>query len=138
MNKITDEEIQLKQLKQFRSAFLLQDTLILLFLGFTWASKGINALYSSPLFSIFLLTLMVFALQNYGLSREMDDRTTPLKKALAIGLLVVIVLLALSAVLHFLLSGRLEGISIAFLLLFTAYFAVTVAFLLYEKFRKKD
>ncbi|MCX2825918.1 branched-chain amino acid ABC transporter substrate-binding protein [Bacillus pseudomycoides] len=105
MKKIKDERLILQNLKNVRIAFLFQTIGILGILGYIGFYEGIDQITKSPLWLLFLLTSILLAYLQMGISIDAEEtekgmKTTPYYKlvlrAAIIGIIFVIIYMIFS------------------------------------------
>lgn len=72
--KITDERLLMKQLKHIRIAHIVQTLGIIIILVYEAVTKGIEAVYGTPLWWVFRLTITVLLLSAASMSIEHDTK----------------------------------------------------------------
>jgi len=88
MKKITDERLQLKNLKNIRVLFLIQNIGILGILGYDLVTKGMDGMTSNPLWFVLIITGVVSAYLSMSISVDHEsDKKSP-NKGLIISLIV--------------------------------------------------
>lgn len=92
MNKITDERLQLKNLKHIRIAHLIQTLGIMAILIYEGVTKGLEAVQGTPLWWVFRLTITVLLYSAVSMSIEHDTKTRSPKKFFVGWLLFTLIL----------------------------------------------
>lgn len=80
MKKITDERLKLKNLEHIRIAHLIQTLGIFGILTYRTITEGIDAVFGTPLWWVFRLTVSVLLLSAVSMSIEHDTKTRSPKK----------------------------------------------------------
>ena len=73
MQKITDERLKLKNLKNIRVLFLVQTIGIIGILGYDLVTKGMNGMTANPLWYVLVLTGVVSAYLSMGISVDHES-----------------------------------------------------------------
>lgn len=68
--RITDERLLAKNLRNVRIAFSVQTLGILLILGGTWVTDGVESVVTQPLWIVLLVTMIVLLALTIPLARE--------------------------------------------------------------------
>lgn len=103
LQKIKDERLKLKNLKNIRVAFMVQTIGIAFILVYDTINKGIGAMTDNPLWFVLIITAIVYLYLSMSISVEHERSDKNPKKGLTISF---IVLLLASVIL-----GVLVGIS---------------------------
>lgn len=82
-NKLTDERLKIKRLKNTRILFNIQTSLIIATIIFQTVLKGISSLQKNPLMFIFLITTVIMSFQEMGISK--DTTVIPTRSLLSVG-----------------------------------------------------
>ncbi len=88
MKKITDERLQLKNLKNIRVLFLIQTIGIIGILGYDLVTKGMDGMTSNPLWFVLIITGVVSAYLSMGISVDYESDKKSSNKGLIISLIV--------------------------------------------------
>lgn len=83
MKKIKDERLILKNLKHIRLAHIVQTIGIISILVYEGVTKGIDAVYLTPLWWVFRLTITVMLFSTISMSIEHDEKDRSPRKFLA-------------------------------------------------------
>jgi len=90
MKKITDERLQLQNLKNIRIIYILQTLGIIGILGYDFVTKGLEGMRGNPLWLVFMLTAVIHALLSMKISVASENTKFIAKKSLYISILVVL------------------------------------------------
>ncbi len=82
MKKIKDERLIIKNLKHIRLAHIIQTIGIISILVYEGVTKGIDAVYLTPLWWVFRLTITVMLFSTISMSIEHDEKARSPKKFL--------------------------------------------------------
>ncbi|WJE51868.1 branched-chain amino acid ABC transporter substrate-binding protein [Bacillus cereus] len=105
MKKIKDERLILQNLKNVRIAFLFQSIGIIGILGYIGFNEGIDQITKSPLWLLFMLTSILLAYLQMGVSIDAEEtekgmKTTPYYKLVLrstiVGIIFAIIYVILS------------------------------------------
>lgn len=89
MKKIKDERLVLKNLKNIRTAYVIQTLGIIGILGYDVIQGGLDQMRSNPLWSVFMITTVISAYLSMSISvDEYPSQKSP-KKGFLISLIVV-------------------------------------------------
>ncbi|MBU5465872.1 hypothetical protein KQI49_03390 [Virgibacillus sp. MSJ-26] len=91
MKKITDERLQLKNLKNIRVLFLIQTVGIIAILGYDLVTKGMEGMTANPLWLVFIITGVASAYLSMGISIDHESSEKSPKKGLIISLFVSVI-----------------------------------------------
>lgn len=80
MKKIKDERLVMQNLKNIRTAFIIQTIGIIAILVFIAITKGILEAVSNPIWVIFMITMIVLGWANFSYSVDVYDHLTDRKK----------------------------------------------------------
>ncbi|QKY68808.1 hypothetical protein [Lentibacillus sp. CBA3610] len=73
MRKIKDERLILQNLKNIRVAFLVQSVGIIAILLYDVITKGLSAMTDNPLWSVFMVTVIILTWLNMRISVDVYD-----------------------------------------------------------------
>ncbi|RDW18697.1 hypothetical protein CWR48_10255 [Oceanobacillus arenosus] len=99
MEKIKDERLKLKNLKNIRIAYVIQTLGIIAILGYDFVTKGINGMTDNPLWFVFIITTIVTAYLSMNISVDHEGEKKDPKKGLKIHLIVLVSICVTSAIL---------------------------------------
>jgi len=99
MEKIKDERLKLKNLKNIRIAYGIQTLGIIAILGYDLVTKGMNGMTDNPLWFVFIVTSVVTAYLSMNISVDHESENKGLKKGLKIHLTVLVSICVASAIL---------------------------------------
>lgn len=105
MKKIKDERLVLRNLQHIRIAYFVQTLGILLILGYELIRGGLEGMRDNPIWSVFMVTTVVYAYLSMSTSVEHERENSSPKKSLTIGLVVTTAIAAGVAVLTSLTPG---------------------------------
>ncbi|MFD1415405.1 hypothetical protein [Oceanobacillus jeddahense] len=88
MQKIKDERLKLKNLKNIRVLFMVQTIGILGILGYDLVTKGIDGMTDNPLWFVFIITAIVSAYLSMNISVDHETSGKSPEKGLIISLTV--------------------------------------------------
>ncbi|QST01069.1 hypothetical protein IMZ31_05750 [Pontibacillus sp. ALD_SL1] len=89
MKKIKDERLVLKNLKNIRTAYVIQTLGIIGILGYDVIQGGLDQMRSNPLWSVFMITTVISAYLSMSISvDEYPSKKSP-RKGFLISLIVV-------------------------------------------------
>lgn len=92
MKKITDERLQLKNLRDIRVLFIVQSIGIIGILAYDLVTKGMDGMTDNPLWFVFIITVVVSAYLSMSISVDHEsDKKSP-NKGLIISLIVIILI----------------------------------------------
>ena len=74
LNKITDERLLAKNLRNIRIAFVVQTVGIIAVLGNEWIKNGSRAMFEEPLHLVFLVSLTVYVALTVPIARENEEQ----------------------------------------------------------------
>ncbi|ULG72221.1 hypothetical protein [Macrococcus brunensis] len=92
MQKITDERLIVRNLKNIRIAFIVETLGILILLGYNLVQDGYEQMVANPLWLIFIVTMTVLTLLSININVAYDRRSGSSKKFLSIGLPVLLII----------------------------------------------
>lgn len=92
MRKITDERLQLVQLKNIRIAFIIQTIGIVLILGYDFLQNGMEGMTDNPLWFVLMVTIVVFLYLSMRISVDYESSGKSRRKSFAISLIVLLVI----------------------------------------------
>lgn len=73
LNKISDERLLAKNLRNIRIAFVVQTLGIIAVLGNEWIKNGSRAMFEEPLHLVLLVTLTVYVALTIPIARENEE-----------------------------------------------------------------
>lgn len=119
MKKIKDERLVLRNLQHIRVAYFVQTLGILLILGFELIRGGLEGMRNNPIWSVFMVTTVVYAYLSMSTSVEHETENRSPKKSLIISLIVTTIIAAGVTVFTSMTSGFswLDGLLIGGILL---------------------
>lgn len=90
-NKITDERLKKQTLKNTRTLFIIQTTLIIIAIVFEAFYNGLLSLSKNPLIFIFLITTVISEFQSMTITRDKTEYTKNYKpmKSVFLGIISV-------------------------------------------------
>lgn len=89
MKKITDERLQLKNLRNIRILFIVQSIGIIGILAYDLVTKGMDGMTDNPLWFVFIITAVVSAYLSMSISVDHEsDKKSP-NKGLITSLIVI-------------------------------------------------
>ncbi|ASF38826.1 hypothetical protein CEH05_06735 [Halobacillus halophilus] len=91
MERINDERLQLRNLKNIRIVYIIQTFGILAILAYDLVTKGMDRMTENPLWAVFMISAVVNAYLMMNISVDHEKQTSP-EKGLYISLAVVGVL----------------------------------------------
>lgn len=74
LNKISDERLLAKNLRNIRIAFVVQTLGIIAVLGNEWIKNGSRAMFEESLHLVLLVTLTVYVALTIPIARENEER----------------------------------------------------------------
>lgn len=92
MQKIKDERLQLKNLKNIRVVFIVQTLGILALLGYDLFTKGLDGMTDNPLWFVFMISVIVNAYLSMSISVDHEKTPKSPLKSLYVSLSIVGVL----------------------------------------------
>ncbi|MYL70505.1 hypothetical protein GLW00_06580 [Halobacillus litoralis] len=92
MQKIKDERLQLKNLKNIRVVFIIQTLGILALLGYDLFTKGLDGMTDNPLWFVFMISVIVNAYLSMSISVDHEKAPKSPLKGLYVSLSIVGVL----------------------------------------------
>lgn len=101
MKKITDERLVLQNLKNIRTAYIIQTVGILGILGYDLVTKGLGGMRENPLWIVFMMTTIISAYLSMSISADHEGNKVNPQKSLFISL---VVLFLISTVVGFFIS----------------------------------
>ncbi|MCA1011365.1 hypothetical protein [Halobacillus halophilus] len=113
MERIKDERLQLRNLKNIRIVYIIQTFGILAILAYDLVTKGMDGMTGNPLWAVFMISAVVNAYLMMNISVDHEKQTSP-KKGLYISLAVISVLSIASGVMVTLVGSN--GIGSGFLI----------------------
>jgi len=91
MKKITDERLQLQNLKNIRVLFLIQTVGIIAILAYDLVTKGMEGMTGNPLWFVLLITGVASAYLSMSISIDHESSEKSPKKGLIISLFVNVI-----------------------------------------------
>src|SRR5690625_2086637 len=91
MKKITDERLQLQNLKNIRVLFLIQTDGIIAILAYDLVTKGMEGMTGNPLWFVLLITGVASAYLSMSISIDHESSEKSPKKGLIISLFVSVI-----------------------------------------------
>lgn len=88
MQKIKDERLKLKNLKNIRVLFMIQTIGILGILGYDLITKGIDGMTDNPLWFVFIITAVVSAYLSMNISVDHETSGKSPEKGLTTSLMI--------------------------------------------------
>src|SRR5699024_5950543 len=115
IKKITDERLQLKNLKNIRVLFIIQNIGMISILGYDLVTRGMDGMTSNPLWFLLLLTGVISGYLSLSISIDHESEERSPKKGFITSLIVAALI---SIVVGFFVSwtdgfGPINGIVIA-------------------------
>lgn len=98
MKKIKDERLVLQNLKNIRTAYIIQTVGILGILGYDLVTKGLAGMRENPLWLLFILTTVISTYLSMSISIDHEGDEKSPKKGLNISLFVIVIVSALIGV----------------------------------------
>lgn len=92
MKKITDERLFLQNLKNIRTAFIIQTIGVLAILGYEFVVGGMEGMRENPLWLVFTVTSISLAYLSMRVSVDQENNKKSPKRSLYIGLTVVTII----------------------------------------------
>lgn len=74
LNKISDERLLAKNLRNIRIAFVVQTLGIIAVLGYEWIKNGSRAMFDEPLRLVLLVSLTVYVALTIPIARENEEQ----------------------------------------------------------------
>ena len=74
LNKLSDERLLAKNLRNIRIAFVVQTVGIIAVLGFEWIKNGSRAMFEEPLHLVLLVTLTLYVALTIPIARENEEQ----------------------------------------------------------------
>lgn len=105
MQKIRDERLKLRNLKNIRITHIIQTLGIIGILGYDLVTKGMDGMTDNPLWFVLLVTVIVNAYLSMNVSVDQESEKKDPKKGLKIQLTVLTVISILVGVLVYLTDG---------------------------------
>lgn len=95
MKKIKDERLILKNLKNVRTAYIIQTMGIIGILGYDLITKGLEGMRENPLWIVFMITTIVSLYLSMGISvdHESDEKSPKKGAIISLGVLLAISLI---------------------------------------------
>ncbi|MGP4076928.1 hypothetical protein [Halobacillus sp. K22] len=113
MERIKDERLQLRNLKNIRIVYIIQTFGILAILAYDLVTKGMDGMTENPLWAVFMISAVVNAYLMMNISVDHEKQKSP-QKGLYISLAVVSIIAITSGVLVALIGTN--GIGSGFLI----------------------
>lgn len=92
MQKIKDERLKLKNLKDIRTLHIIQTLGIIGILGYDLVTKGMDGMTNNPLWFVFLVTITVSAYLSMNISVDHESEKKNPKKGLKISLVILVII----------------------------------------------
>lgn len=92
MQKIKDERLILKNLKNMRIAYGIQTIGIIGILGYDLVTKGMSGMTENPLWFLFIVTAIISAYLSMNISVEHENEKGSPKKGLNISLFLLVII----------------------------------------------
>ncbi|RLL45491.1 hypothetical protein D8M04_11645 [Oceanobacillus piezotolerans] len=105
MQKIKDERLILRNLKNIRIAYVIQTLGIIAILGYDLVTKGIGGMTNNPLWFVFIVTTIVSALLSMNISVEHESEKSSPKKGLKISITVLVLICIAAGIIISLIDG---------------------------------
>ncbi|MDK8670823.1 hypothetical protein ACKFRU_02285 [Corynebacterium tuberculostearicum] len=74
LNRLSDERLLAKNLRNIRIAFVVQTLGVLAVLGYEWIKNGSRAMFDEPLHLVLLVTLTVYMALTIPIARENEEQ----------------------------------------------------------------
>lgn len=91
MKKITDERLQLVQLKNIRIAFIIQTIGVVLILGYDFIKDGMEGMSANPLWFVLMVTMVVFLCLSMRISVDYESSGKSRQKSFVISLVILFI-----------------------------------------------
>lgn len=105
MQKIKDERLILRNLKNIRVTYVIQTLGIIGILGYDLITKGMSGMTDNPLWFVFIVTTIVTAYLSMNISVEHEIEKSSPKKGLKISITVLIIICLAAGILLSLIDG---------------------------------
>lgn len=105
MKRITDERLQLQNLKNIRVLFLVQSIGIIGILAYDLVTKGMDGMTANPLWFVFIITAVVSAYLSMSISVDHESD----KKSSDRGLIISLIVITLISIVVGVLASLTEG-----------------------------
>ncbi len=73
LNKLSDERLLAKNLRNIRIAFVVQTLGVIAVLGYEWIKNGSRAMFDEPLHLVLLVSLTVYMALTIPIARENEE-----------------------------------------------------------------
>ena len=74
LNRLSDERLLAKNLRNIRIAFVVQTLGVIAVLGYEWIKNGSRAMFDEPLHLVLLVTLTVYMALTIPIARENEEQ----------------------------------------------------------------
>ncbi|UTH02755.1 hypothetical protein KFV05_01790 [Macrococcoides canis] len=134
MQKIKDERLILKNLKNIRIAFAIQTLGIILILFNEFLKKG-NDIIANPLWILFVLTMTVLAFLSINISVDYDRSNISSDKSLKIGISITLIISSLVTLFVYMTPGYnfFDGLIYGGILFICGFGALLYVYILKKK-----
>ncbi|WLR42635.1 hypothetical protein LC087_18460 [Bacillus carboniphilus] len=109
MQKIKDERLVLKNLKNIRLLFGIQTAGIIGILGYDFMTKGVEGMTDNPLWVLFIITSIISAYLSMSITVDQEKKKVDSKKHLTLSILFILFVSTVIGLYAFITNGIMNG-----------------------------